>query len=386
MARREQPEGADNPDNPVVQAVPGIDRVSAADWDALASPDHPFTEHAFLLGLEKTGCVGPGTAWLPLHLVVRAPSNALVGAAPCYLRGDSWGEFIFDFGWLRLAQAGGVPWYPKLTLAVPFTPATGPRALVHPQWERASVTAVLGRASQSLCRQVGASSANWLHVTEAEAEVLTSAGFFRRETPQARWLNPGYRSFDEFLLTLDRNTRKHIRHERRAVAASGLDVVLKRGDQLDDGDWLSLRACYEANTAKHGSERYLTPPFFAWLRDHCAQHVVCTFARRAGRTIAATLNFQKGKHLYGRYWGCLEDHKFLHFELAFYRLMDHCIAHGLACFEAGAGGEHKLGRGMDLATVHSAHWIADPELDAVLRRATAHERTAVAAEVDRSKR
>jgi predicted N-acyltransferase len=349
-------------------------------WDALAGDDNPFMEHAFLLGLEQTGCVGEGTGWWPVHLVWHDDGGLLRAAMPLYVKGDSFGEFIFDFGWARFYGEHRRRYYPKLVCAVPFSPVTGPRLLGPPE-----AHADMLAAAQTLARhhELEASGVHALFLTEADAKRLADApGWLHRLSTQALWLNQDWPDFEAFLGSRRHDTRKQIRRERRAVAEAGLQVRVVHGPELTDADWHLLRRCYEANIDRHRSEAYLNEAFFTWLRERLAHRVVCSIARNArGDDIAATLNLTKGKHLYGRYWGCLEEHPFLHFECAFYALMTHALQHGLTRFEAGAGGEHKLRRGMFPTRIHSLHWLADPQMAAPIAHHVARERALVEQEL-----
>lgn len=369
-------------------AVTSLQAVEPAAWDALVGDDNPFVEHAFLYGLEVTGCVGPSTAWQPLYLLATdedpqegQPIRQLHGAVPCYLKGDSLGEFIFDWNWAHFFHTHGRPYYPKLVVAVPFTPVEGPRLLLPPAPQPGVADALLAGVRE-LTSQVAATGAHWLYVNEHLADCLAERGWFRRLTTQARWFNPGYRDFDDFLATRNSRSRKQIRRERRDVRQHGLDLQIRRGPDLEPEAWQALHRAYEANADKHGNEMYLNEAFFQWLRDHLAHRVVGTFALGPTGYVGAALFLCKGRHLYGRYWGCWQEHPFLHFELGYYLPMDFCIQHGLSRFEAGAGGEHKLQRGMHLAPIHSAHWLADPNLAPSVAAHVAHETVLVRAELD----
>lgn len=369
---------------------PSFDRIPAEAWDALVGADHPFVEHAFLLGLERTGCVGGKTGWQPAPLLVvpdgvavdpLPPDVELLGAAPVYLKADSMGEFIFDFAWADFHHRNGQRYYPKVVVAAPFTPATGPRLLLRPGPHADEAAALLAQGVLALATEVKASSVHWLYTPEEQANLLEQQGYFRRATIQALWLNPGYRDFEAFLATRKARIRKQIRRERREIANSGLDVRVWTGPEMQDAEWQAIEHFYRENIDRHGNEAYLNPAFFQWIRQHLAHRVVCTLARGPHGYVAGTLNFQKGGTLYGRYWGCVEPRPFLHFELAFYRLMEHCIAHGIERFEAGAGGEHKLQRGMEASVVHSAHWIAHPDLAPSIEQHVQRERVRVADEL-----
>ncbi len=352
--------------------------LAPAAWDALIGEHWPFLEHAFLYGLELTACVGGQTGWQPLPLGVY-DGDALVAAAPLYLRTDSYGEFIFDWAWADFYHRNGVPYYPKLTVAPPFTPATGPRLLVHPGHPQPDrLRALLAEGIQAVAARVGASGAHVLFCQPHEAELLAGLGWIPRKTVQTEWNNPNRLKFEDFLASLRAPARKDIRKERRKVADLGLDIQTLRGDQLDAAGWRALRRFYELNVARHGAEAYLTPAFFEHLQRNLPHRILACMAQESRQFVAGTLSLQKGQHLYGRYWGCDIERPFLHFELAFYRLMDACIAHGWTHFEPGAGGGHKLNRGMLPVLVDSAHWLAHPAFRQVIGDHVARERVAMA--------
>ncbi len=384
-----------------VAVLPTLAGVAPSLWDELGGDDHPFVEHAYLHGLEASGCVGEGTSWQPLYLLAVEPAAAqpdeglpsslagcrLLGAAPVYLRGDSWGEFIFDFAWASQAHRMGLPYYPKLTAAVPFTPATGPRLLLRRGAtdrgdEAAAVQQALAVGLRELAEACGAHSAHWLFLPQAELQTLQSHGYFPRVTAQARWDDAGYGDFEGFLASRRAPIRKQIRKERRAVSALGLDIAVVRGDEMDDLAWQAVWRFYVDHCRRHGSQPWLNEAFFAWIRRHLGHRVRCSLARDRQGYVAGTLNFVKGRTFYGRYWGYREQVPLLHFEMAFYLLIEHCLTHGYTRMEAGAGGAHKLQRGLDAVAIHSAHWIADPRLAAVLQAATARERGAMTAELE----
>ncbi len=370
-----------------VIALPDLSLVQPAAWNALGDPNYPFTDHAFLCGLEATGCVGGDTGWWPLHLLaVQGPQGTaqtplppgaqVLGAVPLYVKAHSMGEFIFDFAWADFSVRNGWPYYPKLVAAVPFSPVSGPRILVHPLADAALVTQALVHAAKQLAGQTDAHSVHWLFTPAATAEKLSESGYIHRVESQAVWLNPGYGSFEAFLQTRRHAARKQIRRERKAIIDAGITVQVLRGPDMVDADWQAIRACYLATYRRYGSAPYLNVPMFEWLRREMPEQVVVVLAWRNGERIAGTLNLQKGQHLYGRYWGALQEVPMLHFELAFYRLMELCIEQGWTRFEAGAGGDHKLRRGLEPTLVHSAHWLAQPALHAAVA-AHVHEMTDV---------
>jgi uncharacterized protein len=355
-----------------LEVLESLRGVTATEWDALVPPNDPFTTHAFLGALEESGCVGPGTGWVPRHVVLRGASGALVGAMPLYLKDDSYGEYIFDWAWAEAAHGAGMPYYPKLVSAVPFTPATGARLLVKPGRPRGPVVSRLIEGARTLAAQEDASSIHLLFLTESElAEVgegwcaeLGGAmdGFLPRLSYQFNWQNRGYRDFEHYLAAFRSPARKQVRRERRRLAGSELQLVTLQGAELDDAQWQALWSFYRDTTSRKWGQAYLNEGFFQRLRSELSQHVWATLAQVGDRVVAGALLLQRGQHLYGRYWGALEDHDGLHFELCYYRPIELCIQQGWTRFEAGAQGVHKLKRGLLPGMTYSAHWIADPAL------------------------
>ncbi len=342
-----------------------LDAIDAAAWDALTGDDDPFVEHAFLRALETSGSVGANAGWEPVH-VTAWRGERLVGALPLYAKDNSWGEFIFDFGWARAAQRARIPYYPKLVSMVPFTPATGRRLLVASGEDEAEIGAALIGGARAAATELGASSLHLLFVTREERERATEVGLRPRLTLQFHWHNEGYATFDDFLGRFRAEKRKQVKKERRRVVESGLELAVKEGPELDARDWSAIARFYREGVARHGSYPYLTPTFFERIRETHASRVVAGLAYRRGAPVAASLCFEKGAHLYGRYWGCVEEHEHLHFELCYYALIERAIAKKMRRFEAGAQGFHKLARGMLPAEIHSAHWIRDRQLAAAV--------------------
>ncbi len=331
-------------------------------WNALVGDDDPFVEHAFLAALEHSGSVGKGTGWLPMHVVLYRGALP-IGALPLYLKLHSYGEYVFDFGWANAAERAGISYYPKLVAMVPFTPATGRRVLYAQGEDPGRITRVLLDAALDVRASTRASSLHLLFLSREEcARVTADPRFLARSSLQFHWHNAGVRSFDEHLASFRSVARKEIRKERRRVAESGLSISVVPGPALDDDEWNALAEFYFDTCAKHGSGPYLTQAFFSIIRRTQAERVVGVIARRDGAIVAGALNFEKGKHLYGRYWGSSEEHQFLHFEVCYHRLIERAIAQGRVRFEAGAQGEHKLRRGLLPAEIHSACHVADPRL------------------------
>jgi predicted N-acyltransferase len=345
-----------------VSVVEGVTAVPADAWDALIGDSDPFLEHAFLSALERSKSVGRRAGWQP-RFVLAHEGSSLVGAVPLYLKDNSYGEFIFDWAWANGAMRAGLRYYPKLVAAIPFTPVTGSRLLVRPGVARGPAVAALVEGMRVVAEDEEASSIHVLFCREDEAAALGQAGWKPRLTMQFHWTNrePAYRDFDDFLGAFRSRNRKQVRKERSVAAGHGLRLATVEGPALGDREWQALERLYDVNADKHGSPTYLTPQFFAILRQELAHRVVATLAYRNEVPVAGTLNFERGRHLYGRYWGCVEEHPMLHFELCYYRLIERAIERGHLRFEAGAQGEHKLKRGLDPAFTHSAHWIRDPD-------------------------
>ncbi len=374
---------------PVLVAGASLRDVPAPDWNALVEPDEPFLEHAFLLALETSGSVGSARGWTP-HFVLAydhdgnrdGDARRLVGAVPLYLKTDSYGEFIFDWSWANAALRGGIPYYPKLVAAVPFTPASGRRLLLAPGVDAAAVRGALIEGVARAADDTGASSVHFLFCTEDEKNALAAAAYHPRLSMQFHWTNRApapYESFDDYLGDFRSENRKQVRKERARAAGHGLDLRTVAGSDLTIAEWASLRTLYLANVVKHDGTAYLTARFFDIIRETFAHRLVATLASRGGGgdVVAGTVNFEKGRHLYGRYWGCLEENADLHFELCYYRLIERAIERGYTRFEAGAQGEHKLKRGLLPAFTHSAHWIRRPGLSRAIAGFVADEAAAV---------
>jgi predicted N-acyltransferase len=314
--------------------------------------------------------VGPDAGCVP-RLVVARDGARLLGAVPLYLKTNSYGEFIFDWAWADAAQRAGIRYYPKLVAAVPFTPATGHRLLIAPGADAGLVTRQLLAGVDQVATDERASSVHFLFCTEDEKQALALAG--RRYSPrlsmQFHWENrrpEPFTSFDDYLSIFRSRNRKQVRKERVAAAAHGLTFRTATGAELEDDDWAALHRFYSVNVARHHGIEYLQPAFFEVVRQTMSHRLVATLAYRGGTPVAGTVNFEKGRHLYGRYWGCLEEYQMLHFELCYYRLIERAIERRYTRFEAGAQGEHKLKRGLLPSFTHSAHWIRHPQLSAAI--------------------
>jgi uncharacterized protein len=366
-----------------VTTVAGVGAVSASAWDSLVDANDPFLEHAFLFALEESGSVGPGTGWQPRILLAHRDGR-LVGAVPLYLKHDSMAEFIWDFAWAHGAEQAGIRYYPKLVAAIPFTPATSHRLLVHPEEERAAVIPALAAGLRKAADEARASSVHVLYCRPEEVDELSSAGFLPRASFQFHWSNrkpEPYRDFDDFLADFRSRQRKQVRHERKVVAEHGLDIVVASGSELDDGAWAAIDRCYRATIYAYGNIDFLTPDFFVRIRQTHAERLLAALAYRDGEPIATAMAFARGGRLCGRYWGSVVPLPMLHFELCYYRLIEHAIARGIERVEGGAGGAQKLKRGFLPARTHSAHWIRHPALGRAIAEYLKEEATAVDQEI-----
>lgn len=374
-----------------ISVVGSIAEVAAPDWDACVrdsasrsvgeDPDNPFVRHAFLAALEESGSVRAQTGWQPLHVVVHDGAGALAACAPCYLKGHSRGEYVFDHAWADAYERAGGRYYPKLLVGVPFTPVTGPRLLVRagPQAEAAQAALIEG-----LRRLREAADASSIHVNftlPAESGLLEEAGFLPRIDCQYHWANEGFATFDDFLATLNARKRKAIRRERRDALGSGITVEMLTGDAITPAHWDAFYAFYRDTAGRKWGRPYLNRAFYEAIGRTMADRVLLVMALREGRYIGGAINFLGRDALFGRHWGAVEEHPFLHFEVCYYQAIDFAIARGLKRVEAGAQGEHKLARGYRPVVTHSAHEIADPDLRRAVAAYLVQERAAVAREM-----
>jgi predicted N-acyltransferase len=363
-----------NADDYLIEVHPGVATVEEAEWDALlgaqARPT-PFMRHAYLRALEESGSVGDGTGWTPAVLTIRGrgPGGALVAAAPAYLKEHSYGEYVFDWAWADAYRRHGLDYYPKLVVAVPFTPVPGSRLLARDAAARALLLQALG----ALAREAGASSVHVLFDDEADDATARAAGWMTRQGVQFHWRNRGaetdpetialpYADFADFLAGLQRDKRKKIAQERRRVAEAGVSFETIAGAAIGPADWDFFHACYCATYAAHRSTPYLTRGFFDRMQRTMAANWVLFVASRGGRRVACSLIAVDGPAgvAYGRYWGALESIPNVHFEACYYQPLAWCIAQRLRRFEGGAQGEHKMARGLMPARTQSSHWVAEP--------------------------
>ncbi|GAN76327.1 GNAT family N-acetyltransferase [Acidisphaera rubrifaciens] len=356
---------------------PAIGQIDAAEWDACAGPDNPFVSHAFLLALEDSGSAGARTGWLPQHAALRDGAGALIGVAPMYAKSHSYGEYVFDHGWANAFERAGGDYYPKLQVAVPFSPVPGPRLLV-----RAPAAApALAQALVQACTELKLSSVHVTFCTEAEWGTLGEAGWLQRIGMQFHWENAGYGSFDDFLGALSSRKRKVLRRERRDANAAGLTFRALRGSEITSRHWDAFHRFYRATVDRKWGSAYLTRGFFTLLSERLGDRVVLMVAEDRGKPVAGALNLAGSETLYGRNWGCEGEYPFLHFELCYYRAIDFAIEHGLKRVEAGAQGQHKIQRGYLPRATYSAHWIAHRGLSRAVGAFLDEERPAMLAEM-----
>jgi predicted N-acyltransferase len=329
-----------------------VGSLPAAEWDALTDGGNPFVSHAFLSALEESGSVGGRSGWQPAPLFVRDEAGRLAAALPAYLKGHSQGEYVFDHSWADAWQRAGGAYYPKLQIAVPFTPATGPRVLTR----EPGLALPLLRAAEQFCAGQGLSSAHATFIEPAQLALFESVGWLIREDIQFHWENRDYAGFDDFLAGLSSRKRKDIRKER-AAAQDGVEIRALSGDAIRPEHWDAFWRFYQDTGMRKWGQPYLTREAFTLLGERMAGRILLVLAFQDGAAVAGALNFIGADALYGRYWGAVIDKPFLHFELCYYQAIDAAIALGLQRVEAGAQGGHKLARGYEPVCTRSAHYI-----------------------------
>lgn len=355
--------------------------LSRTDWDTCAGPDNPFLSYDFLISLEESGCVGAETGWQPYHGHVTRGGKT-VAVMPLYLKGHSFGEYVFDHAWADAYERAGGRYYPKLQSSVPFSPVTGPRLLVTSEDANpADIRRAMLRAVADLTDRLGLSSLHLTFLPKEEADIAENAGLLVRTDRQFHWHNDGYTDFEAFLDALSSRKRKQIRKERRAAQKTGMDIKALTGADIDETHWDHFFACYIDTGARKWGQPYLNREFFRLLGERMADKILLVHCSFEGRDVASALNLIGRNTLYGRHWGALEDHDCLHFEACYYQAIDHAIRHGLACVEAGAQGPHKLARGYEPVETYSAHYLRDPGFHEAVARYLKHERTEVSADI-----
>lgn len=361
----------------IIKVLSKIEDVSAAAWDRVANPCarpfDPFVSHAFLRALEEAGSVSARTGWAPQHLVLEE-GGAVTGAMPCYLKSHSKGEYIFDYGWAEAFERAGGSYYPKLQVSVPFTPVPGRRLLAEPGNAQEDREQLLAAGAIELANRHGASSLHITFLSEGEWTRLGARGLLQRTDQQFHWHNRGYANFDEFLATLASRKRKTVRKEREQALACGLSIEWITGSSLTEAHWDAFFAFYMDTGGRKWGRPYLNRKFFSFLGTAMPERCLLVMAKRGQRYVAGALNLIGGDCLYGRYWGALEQHPYLHFEICYYQAIEYAIAHRLPRVEAGAQGEHKLARGYMPIPTYSVHWIRDPGFRKAVARYLTEER------------
>src|ERR1700742_452835 len=389
-----------------LEAVPSVSDIRADAWDACANPApgesslesldtlapqgaangscinskisyNPFISHAFFLAAEKSGSACAKTGWGPRHLLAKLDGR-IAGIVPCYLKSHSQGEYVFDRGWADAYERAGGRYYPKLQASVPFTPATGPRLLIRDDVDTDLIGSALASGLVALCDASNASSVHVTFAREAEQKFLTEHDFLERTDQQFHWQNQGFGSFDDFLATLNSRHRKSIKRERREAVAAGVTIHWLTGSDITEDAWDAFFEFYMETGSRKWGRPYLTRSFFSLIGESMAKDVLLVMAKRNGRWIAGAINFIGSDTLFGRNWGAIEHHPFLHFEVCYYQAIDYAIARGLKTVEAGAQGEHKIARGYLPQTTYSAHFIADPSLRHAIKDYLKRERAYVA--------
>jgi uncharacterized protein len=356
-----------------MRVLSSIAQVDAASWNSLLSDGQPFLRHEFLLALEESGCTVPRTGWTARHLVIEDAQGRLVSAMPLFRKGHSRGEFVFDFSWANAYAQHGLPYYPKLLSAVPFTPVRGPRLLHSSQVDAKAARHVLIKAAIDYARSEQLSSWHVLFPTDDTAEGLSSAGLILRRDCQFHWFNQGYESFDAFLATFTAEKRKKAKRERRRVSEAGIEFDTIHGGDMDDARWETVYPFYADTFYRHGHEPYLNLDFFKRIAASMPDRLMLKVARMGPTAIAVAIFFVGDDALFGRYWGAGGNYHSLHFETCYYQGIEYCIEKKLQRFEPGTQGEHKVPRGFVPTLMSSAHFVADPRFAAAIRDFAARE-------------
>jgi len=366
-----------------VRVLESLQAVPAAAWDGLVTGDNPFVRHAYLSALESSGAVGEEAGWVPRHLMLEDEDGGLVGALPLYLKDNSWGEFVFDFAWADAYHRAGVPYYPKLVAAVPFTPVPGPRCLVSDPRRRSMLAGRLLEEARALAGREGASSLHVLFPDDRETGDLVASGLSIRQDCQFHWSDEGYGDFEGFLAALTAEKRKKLRRERRRVVEAGIRFRRLAGRDLPESLFDDFYRFYASSFLRRGMAPYFPPAFWRSVLQSMGESIRIVFAEHDGHPVACAVFFVAGDTLYGRYWGCDQDFHSLHFETCFYQGIELALAEGRRRFEPGAQGEHKLRRGFRPVATWSGHWLAHPgfagAIDQWLERERAHVKDYMAA-------
>lgn len=370
-------------DEVTIRVVRSFKEIASAEWGELTGASrsapgyNPFTSFAFLSSVEESGSATAETGWMGHHLLLEEEGR-LIGAIPCYLKSHSQGEYVFDHGWADAFHRAGGSYYPKLQASIPFTPATGPRLLVRQGEDVGRVQSLLAQGLEQVCRELGTSSAHVTFLPQGELPALTEAGFLQRTDQQFHFINRGYADHEAFLAELSSSKRKNLRKERRIALENGISIDWLTGSDLTEEIWDQFFRFYIDTGSRKWGRPYLTRQFYSLVGERMPDDILLVMAKRDGRYVAGAINFIGSDALYGRHWGCAEDHPFLHFEVCYHQAIDFALHRGLARVEAGAQGEHKLARGYEPVTTHSAHFIAHPGLRRAVADYLEHEQREVA--------
>ena len=375
-----------------IHACSSIHEIGQANWDAcanpsLANPDSlipfdPFVSFAFLSALEDSGSATPKTGWAPQHLSLVADSGVVEGVVPLYLKGHSQGEYVFDHSWADAFQRAGGSYYPKLLAAVPFSPVTGRRLLTREMTESEALESYLVSGLMQLAEKLGLSSVHVTFAAKSQWQRLGHAGFLQRTHNQFHWENAGYTCFEDFLQQLSAKKRKNIRRERRDALADGVEIEWLQGAEIEERHWDAFYRFYVDTGSRKWGSPYLTREFFSQVGVSMSDNILLILCKRQNRYIGGAINFVGSECLYGRNWGCIEDHRFLHFETCYYQAIEYAIARGLARVEAGAQGQHKLARGYLPTHTYSAHWLANQSFSAAVSQFLIEENRYIDEEID----
>jgi len=347
----------------VLRVVENISEFTKDEWSSLVGASrqdanyNPFITRNFLLALEESGSVSRKAGWLPKHLRLEDDRGSLIGVVPNYLKGHSQGEYVFDHGWADAFERAGGRYYPKFQAAVPFTPATGPRLINHVAYESETVRLALAGGLRELADQTGVSSAHVTFALPDEVTALERAGFLHRTDQQFHFKNKNFKSYDDFLSELVSRKRKALKKERRQALSDGIEIDWLTGNDLTEAVWDDFFAFYIDTGSRKWGRPYLNRQFFSLIGESMAEDILLIMAKRNGHYIAGAINFIGGDTLFGRHWGCIEDHPYLHFEVCYHQAIDFAIDRKLSVVEAGAQGDHKIARGYVPVTTHSAHYI-----------------------------
>lgn len=382
-------DAGENLDSVSVAVVPSIHDINTEEWDACAgcsrSDSNPFVRHAFFSALEDSGSVAAATGWQPQHLALESPNGAVLACAPLYLKDHSYGEYVFDWGWANAYERAGGQYYPKLQCSVPFTPATGPRLLVHEDCTETEVSALKRLLLAGMIELADRTNVSSLHITfpdEDDAAMMADAGLLQRIGQQFHWKNDEYDSFDDFLAALSSRKRKNIRKEREKAVASGVTIYTVSGDDIKPKHWDAFYRFYRLTSDRKWGQAYLTRSFFDLLSERMGEQVVLIMGEQDGDLVCGALNLCGGDTLFGRNWGTIVHYPMLHFEVCYYQAIDFAIEHKLKWVEAGAQGPHKLQRGYLPRKTYSSHWIADLGFRQAIQHYLEQERHAVEEDVE----